>query len=106
MQSDDYELPITTSRGARGLHEVHRMAEIEVRLPDLGEDAGTEARVSFWYVSEGERVEEGDDLVQMLTDKATFDVPSPAAGTVLKRVAEEDQEVKVGQVLCRLKTEE
>jgi len=81
------------------------MADLEVRLPELGEEAGTEARVSFWYVSMGERVEEGDDLVQMLTDKATFDVPSPAAGTVVERVADEDQEVKVGDVLCRLKVE-
>jgi pyruvate dehydrogenase E2 component (dihydrolipoamide acetyltransferase) len=81
------------------------MAELEVKLPDMGDEAGNVARVSFWYVSVGERVEEGDDLVQMLTDKATFDVPSPKAGTVSSRVAEEDQEVKVGDVLCRLKVE-
>jgi pyruvate dehydrogenase E2 component (dihydrolipoamide acetyltransferase) len=82
------------------------MAELEVRLPDMGEEAGTEARVSFWYVSVGERVEEGDDLVQMLTDKATFDVPSPKAGTILERIADEDKEVKVGELLCRLKVDE
>jgi pyruvate/2-oxoglutarate dehydrogenase complex dihydrolipoamide acyltransferase (E2) component len=79
------------------------MAELEVKLPEMGEEAGNVARVSFWYVSVGESVEEGDDLVQMLTDKATFDVPSPAAGTVVAQVADEDQEVKVGDVLCRLK---
>ena len=78
------------------------MATIDVKLPDLGEDAGNEARVAFWYVDPGEQVEEGDDLVQMLTDKATFDVPSPASGKVAELVADEDQEVKVGETLCRL----
>ena len=82
------------------------MAVTDVPLPELGEDAGDEARVSFWYVDVGETVGEGDDLVQMLTDKATFDVPSPAAGRLLGQAAEEDQMVKVGQVLCRLLVED
>jgi pyruvate dehydrogenase E2 component (dihydrolipoamide acetyltransferase) len=78
------------------------MADVEVKLPSLGDDAGDEARVSFWYVDVGEEVEEGDDLLQMLTDKATFDVPSPAAGKVTALLVDEDQQVKVGDVLCRL----
>jgi len=78
------------------------MAVIDVKLPELGEDAGDEAVVSFWYVEVGERVEEGDDLVQMLTDKATFDVPSTSPGKVAERLVDEDDHVKVGQVLCRL----
>jgi len=82
------------------------MAAMEVKLPDLGEDAGDEARVAFWYVEVGEHVEKEDDLVQMLTDKATFDVPSPAAGKVVELVADEDQEVKVGEVLCRIQVED
>ena len=82
------------------------MAEVEVKLPELGEDAGEEARVSFWYVEVGEQVEKDDDLVQLITDKATFDVPSPGKGMVVERVADEDAEVKVGQVLCRLRVED
>jgi pyruvate dehydrogenase E2 component (dihydrolipoamide acetyltransferase) len=78
------------------------MAVIDVKLPELGEDAGDEAVVSFWYVEVGEGVEEGDDLVQMLTDKATFDVPSPSPGRIVARLVDEDAKVKVGQVLCRL----
>jgi 2-oxoglutarate dehydrogenase E2 component (dihydrolipoamide succinyltransferase) len=58
------------------------MAVVEVKLPELGKDAGQEARVSFWYVEKGERVAKDDDLVQMITDKATFDVPSPVDGRV------------------------
>jgi len=78
------------------------MAVIDVTLPDLGEEAADEARVAFWYVDVGEELKRGDDLVQMLTDKATFDVPSPAAGKVAELVADEDQAVKVGEILCRL----
>ena len=80
------------------------MAILDVKLPDLGEDAGDAAKVAFWYIDVGEEVQEGDDLVQMLTDKATFDVPSPATGTLTEIVADEDQEVQVGGTLCRLET--
>lgn len=82
------------------------MPLIDVPLPDLGEDAGDSARVAFWYVDPGEEVKEGDDLVQMLTDKATFDVPSPATGKVADLMADEEQTVKVGGVLCRLQVED
>jgi len=78
------------------------MAAVDVKLPELGKDAGDEARVSFWYVDVGEKVVEGADLVQMLTDKATFDIPSPVAGKVAKLLAAEEQSVKVGQVLCQI----
>jgi 2-oxoisovalerate dehydrogenase E2 component (dihydrolipoyl transacylase) len=78
------------------------MAEVEVKLPSLGADAGDEARVSFWYVDVGEEVEKDADLLQMLTDKATFDVPSPASGRVSAVLAEENQMIKVGGLLCRM----
>ena len=80
------------------------MADIEVRLPSLGEDAGDTAEVSFWQVEEGEDVAEGDSIVQMLTDKATFDVPCPAAGRLKEHKVAEGDKVKVGDVLCILET--
>ncbi len=80
------------------------MAEIEVRLPSLGEDAGDTAEVSFWQVEEGESVAAGDSIVQMLTDKATFDVPCPAAGHLKEHKVAEGDRVKVGDVLCVLET--
>ncbi len=81
------------------------MPTTDVKLPDLGEDAGDEARVSFWYVEPGEDIEADDPLVQLVTDKATFDVPSPDKGTLKEIVADEDAEVHVGDVLCRIETE-
>jgi pyruvate/2-oxoglutarate dehydrogenase complex dihydrolipoamide acyltransferase (E2) component len=66
------------------------MAVADVPLPVLGDDAGDEARVSFWYVDVGEKVAEGAD------------VPSPVAGKIVKLSAAEEQTVKVGQVLCQI----
>jgi pyruvate/2-oxoglutarate dehydrogenase complex dihydrolipoamide acyltransferase (E2) component len=72
----------------------------EMKLPDLGEDAPDEAEVSFWYVEVGEQVEEGQDLVEMVTDKAAFTVPSPVGGVVKEIRAKEGDTVKVGQVMA------
>lgn len=74
----------------------------EVKLPELGAEAGDEATVSFWIVSEGDEVAEGDDLVEMLTDKANFNVPAPVAGKVTKIKAQENEVVKVGDIICEI----
>lgn len=77
------------------------MAMVEVTLPDLGPDAGDEAQVSFWFFDVGETVEkDDDDLLEMITDKATFNVPCPASGTLVELRADEGDTVKVGDVIC------
>lgn len=73
---------------------------MEVKLPDLGEDAQDSAKVSFWYYDVGERVEEGEDLVEMVTDKATFNVPVPVSGTLKEIVVGEGEEAKVDDILA------
>ena len=73
---------------------------MEVKLPELGEDAGDSAKVSFWYYDEGEKVEEGEDLVEMVTDKATFNVPAPVSGDLKEIFIGEGDEAKVGDVLA------
>ena len=70
----------------------------EVVLPELGEEIN-EATVSYWLHQEGDEVKEGEDLVEMTTDKATFNVPSPASGTLKEISAGEGETVKVGQKL-------
>jgi len=75
------------------------MADVEVKLPPLGEDAPSEARLSFFYVEEGDDVSKGDDLCEMVTDKATFDVPLPCSGTVKTVLVKEGELVKVGDPL-------
>jgi 2-oxoglutarate dehydrogenase E2 component (dihydrolipoamide succinyltransferase) len=75
---------------------------IEFKLPPLGDDAPEEAEVSFWYVEEGEHVEEGQDMVEMVTDKAAFTVPAPASGVVASIAVDEGDKVKVGQVMATM----
>ncbi len=80
------------------------MALFEFKLPDLGEGAGDEATVSFWYAEVGEPVKEKDGVVEMRTDKATFDVPCPVTGKLVEVRARDDDKVKVGGVLGIIET--
>lgn len=78
------------------------MAAYTATLPSLGDDAGDEAQVSFVYVNPGDSVKEKDDLVEMVTDKATFNVPSPKAGKIVKMLVTEGDSVKVGAPICEM----
>ena len=77
----------------------------ELKLPGLGEDAGNEAVVSFWHFEEGDGVIEGEDLVEMTTDKATFNVQSAKPAILMEIVADEGDTVEVGEVLAILEEE-
>jgi pyruvate dehydrogenase E2 component (dihydrolipoamide acetyltransferase) len=70
----------------------------EFKLPDLGEGL-TEGEVARWLVSEGQEIAEDDPLVEVQTDKATVEIPSPYAGTVLAIVVPEGDLAPVGAVL-------
>ena len=76
------------------------MSQLKVTLPSLGDDAGDEATVSVFMFDVGDDVSNGDDLVEMITDKATFIVPSPATGKIVSIAVEEDDVVKVGDLLA------
>lgn len=71
----------------------------DVVLPNLGEGI-EKATVSYWYFDEGQEVKEGDELIEMATDKAVFNVPSTASGILKKKMVQDGQEVKVGGVLA------
>lgn len=76
------------------------MAAFTATLPSLGADAGDEAQVSFVYVNPGDAVTQGQDLVEMVTDKATFNVPCPKSGKITKMRVSEGDTVKVGDPIC------
>ena len=76
--------------------------QYEVTLPSLGDDLDEMARVSIWLADEGDIVNENDDLVEMVTDKAAFTIPSPKSGTLVQKLVDEEDEVKVGDVICIL----
>jgi pyruvate dehydrogenase E2 component (dihydrolipoamide acetyltransferase)/2-oxoisovalerate dehydrogenase E2 component (dihydrolipoyl transacylase) len=73
---------------------------MDFQLPEIGEGL-YEAELVRWLVQPGDAVKPGQPLVEVLTDKATMEVPSPAAFTVQALVAEPGQTVKVGQTLLR-----
>jgi pyruvate dehydrogenase E2 component (dihydrolipoamide acetyltransferase) len=75
----------------------------ELKLPDLGEGL-TEGEVARWLVREGQEVREDDPLVEIQTDKATVEIPSPVAGTVAEIRVAEGEIVPVGTVLLALAT--
>jgi pyruvate dehydrogenase E2 component (dihydrolipoamide acetyltransferase) len=77
----------------------------EVRLPDLGEETTEEASITYWLVEEGDEVMEGQDLVELTTDKAAFSLPSPKKGVLSEQVVGDGDEVKTGDVLAVLEIE-
>src|SRR3954469_6660379 len=72
------------------------MLAMEFRLPELGEGV-YEAELSRWLIAPGAQVKPGQGLAEMLTDKATMEVPAPFAGVVTQLLAEPGAQVKVGQ---------
>lgn len=70
-----------------------------VTLPPLAEGVDT-ASISYWYKQPGEAVKEGEDLVELVTDKATFNMPSPVPGTIKQILISEGDSAKVGQTIA------
>ncbi len=70
----------------------------EFKFPDIGEGL-TEGEIVRWLVKEGDEVKEGQPLVEVETDKALAEIPSPRTGVILKILAKEREIVKVGQVI-------
>lgn len=73
----------------------------DFKLPDLGEGV-TEAEIDRWLVQEGQTIDEDTPLVEVITDKATAEIPSPFAGVVTKIHVPEGAVVPVGTVLVTI----
>ena len=72
-----------------------------IKVPQLGESI-VEATVSRWLKHEGDAVAEGDNLVELETDKITVEVPALASGVLKKRAVNEGDVVTVDQLLGEL----
>ena len=77
---------------------------VKVVLPELGEGI-VKATVSYWFAKDGERIKEKDDLVELTTDKATFNLPSPCTGIISEIMYSEGNTVEVGQILAIINEE-
>jgi len=73
-----------------------------VIVPKLGGVASTKAVVVRWLKREGDRVEPGDPLVALETEKVSYELESPFAGVLVKILARETVEVPVGDPLCHI----
>lgn len=76
---------------------------MDFRLPELGEGV-YEAEMTRWLVKAGDRVAPGHGLLEVLTDKATMEVPSPFAGVVQELSAEPGDILKIGEVVLKYDT--
>ena len=70
-----------------------------VTLPELGEGI-QKATIACWHIQEGQKVDADDDIVELVTDKASFNVPAGNSGTVTRIMVKEGQEAKIGQTLA------
>ena len=73
----------------------------EFRLPDIGEGV-VEGEVVRWLVKEGDPLRVDQPMVEIMTDKATVEIPAPRAGRVGKRMFAEGQLCPVGKVLITI----
>lgn len=73
-----------------------------VIVPKSGGVSSTKATVVRWLKREGAKVKRGEPLVELETEKVSFELESPAAGTLLKLIAPEAAEVPVGGALCEI----
>ncbi|EAE3731720.1 2-oxo acid dehydrogenase subunit E2 [Listeria monocytogenes] len=79
------------------------MAVEKITMPKLGESV-TEGTISSWLVKPGDTVEKYDAIAEVLTDKVTAEIPSFFSGTIKEILAEEDETLEVGEVICTIET--
>jgi 2-oxoisovalerate dehydrogenase E2 component (dihydrolipoyl transacylase) len=80
------------------------VARFEFKLPDIGEGIA-EAEIVAWHVKVGDRVEEDQQIADMMTDKATVEMESPVAGTILEVAGEVGDQIAIGSILVVIETE-
>src|SRR4029434_720640 len=80
------------------------MSVYQFKLPDIGEGIA-EAEIVAWHVKIGDKVEEDQQLADMMTDKATVEMESPVAGVVKSLAGEVGDQIAIGSVLVEIETE-
>ncbi|WP_449354136.1 2-oxoglutarate dehydrogenase complex dihydrolipoyllysine-residue succinyltransferase [Virgibacillus natechei] len=73
----------------------------EIKIPELAESI-TEGTIAEWLVNKGDKVEKGDPVVELETDKINVEVNSDFAGVITEIVSEEGDDVEVGDVIAKI----
>lgn len=81
------------------------MGRFTFRLPDIGEGIA-EAEIVAWHVAVGDRVEEDQNIADMMTDKATVEMESPVSGVVVELAGAVGDQVAIGAALVVIETED
>lgn len=79
------------------------MATLEFKLPDIGEGV-TEGELIQWLVKAGDEVTQDQPLAEVMTDKATVEIPSPQKGKVLELKSKPGDVIKVGATMLVMET--
>ena len=74
---------------------------MDLKLPDLGEGVA-EGEIARWLVAPGDTVKEDQVILEVMTDKATVEIPTLVGGTVTELFAQEGEVVNVGTALARI----
>ena len=80
------------------------MARFTFKLPDIGEGI-SEAEIVAWHVQVGDRIEEDQQIADMMTDKATVEMESPVSGVVVALAGEVGESVSIGAALVVIETD-
>lgn len=80
--------------------------QIEFELPEIGIESGDEVAVSFWHIEEDEDFEAGEDIMEVSTNKATFNIQAPNAGRLIEIIAQEGDVVRAGDIIAIIETED
>ncbi len=74
----------------------------ELKLPELG-DGIQKAVVAVWHYQVGDQIAAGDDVVEVVTDKAAFNVSADRSGRLEQILVSQGQEAVIGQALALIR---
>ncbi|MHC4267677.1 MAG: biotin/lipoyl-containing protein [Planctomycetota bacterium] len=78
---------------------------IEFEFPDIGTEPNKEITVSFWHIEEDEEFEEGDDILEVSTNKTTINVPASSKGRLIEILVQEGDVVTTGDIIAIIESE-
>ncbi len=81
------------------------MGKMELRLPEISA-GGEDVVITLWHAGEGDYVASGEDLVEVSTDKATFDIPAPCYGVLERMIKKPGEKAKTGEVIAEICTDD
>ena len=74
---------------------------VELKVPDVGESI-TEVYIGQWLKEEGDEVQQDENIVELESEKATFEAPAPASGVLAKILKEAGETAQVGEIIAEI----